>query len=155
MTTKKTRCTATTKAGTRCKHSARAGTSPPRCHLPSHISQRKVGAPLGNKNAETHGYYSALPETDSFEININNLERKLADLDSALDDAKDDLSPLDYAKACDLQGRLTSRIEYLKRRHREEQGQADEIQDSLHEALKLVWETLDIENPKKEKGPKS
>lgn len=159
MTKKKPRrCTAKTLAGTRCKRSAQPGTDPPRCSIPSH-QKPKPGPPWGNENAKTHGFYSAIPETNDFEVRIADLKCKRAQLSAMLEDekdedAEDELGPLDYAKALDLLGRLDSRIQRLEQKHREQQGRANEIQDGLQEALKLVWEILEVKSTKKNEGRK-
>ncbi len=54
MTTEKTRCTAVTANGTPCKAWAIRGSVPPRCAPHSGVT----GAPKGNSNALSHGFYS-------------------------------------------------------------------------------------------------
>lgn len=51
------RCEGTTKAGGRCSAFAVRGSDPPRCsaHLGRNVG---AGAPVGNQNNRTHGFYS-------------------------------------------------------------------------------------------------
>ena len=53
----RTRCTATCADGSRCRAWAVRGTEPPRC-APHGGGQAPVGAPQGNQNARTHGFYA-------------------------------------------------------------------------------------------------
>ncbi|MDF1515787.1 MAG: hypothetical protein P1S60_18415 [Anaerolineae bacterium] len=50
-------CTATTRTGQPCRAWAVPGTDPPRC-APHGGAGAKPGAPVGNQNALTHGYYA-------------------------------------------------------------------------------------------------
>jgi hypothetical protein len=52
------RCTATCADGSPCRAWAVHGTDPPRC-APHGGGKAPVGAPAGNQNALTHGYYAA------------------------------------------------------------------------------------------------
>lgn len=145
------RCTGTTKAGTPCPYSAKQGTDPPRCGIHRVGGGPKAGAPVGNKNAETHGYYSkpdlsakaqaGAPANDLDAI-IANLQHKCTHLSHVIDAKADDLDPLEHAQLLDLYGRLCSRIQRLIAERREREGRTDDVQDNLQDALNLVWATL-------------
>ena len=55
--TQSLRCTATTRKGQPCRAWAVPGTDPPRCAAHGGVAS-KPGAPSGNQNAVTHGFYA-------------------------------------------------------------------------------------------------
>ena len=159
-----TRCTATTVRGTQCKNLAATGTKPPRCSIPSHQldpnapRRKQAGAPKGNKNAEKHGAYShatlgtgsqtalgtgsqtAPADTiGNIAHGIADLQRKRDRLSRHIDDNQDDLEPLEYARICDLLGRLDSRIARHYKQYRELTGEgANEMEEDMDAILEVL-----------------
>lgn len=160
MTSQKRKCTGIRKDGKPCSASAAPGTDPPRCwrhrdqetKTPTPTVKKKVGAPKGNKNAEKHGAYACpvlLPQTDDIIANITaaiaDLQRKREQLSTYIDDHKDDLAPLEYAKLLDLLGRLDSRIARLYKQLRELTGEtADQTETDIDAVLKVLSATYNI-----------
>jgi uncharacterized protein YjcR len=69
-----TLCTATTKAGTKCKNHARTGSTLCSSHTGT------AGAPIGNQNARKHGFYSTiLTQTERTELISHATEMTLTD----------------------------------------------------------------------------
>lgn len=54
----KTRCTGVTASGSPCRNYAMPDSSRCRSHRDRELGPRAVGAPKGNRNAVTHGFYS-------------------------------------------------------------------------------------------------
>jgi len=72
----KTQCEATTRAGTSCKAWAVPDSDPPRCAAHGGASA-PPGAPLGNQNARTHGFYA---DTANTTAEIPDIDQIIADL---------------------------------------------------------------------------
>jgi hypothetical protein len=149
MAKAKQRCTALTLKGIQCKRWATEGTNPPVCHFPSHGgSGKKTGAPLGNKNAETHGFYSAESAAQTLEANIADLQAKRDKVSQHLDDHGDDLPLLERAKIVDLLGRLDSRITRHYKHLWEITGKSgDTVERDIDRVLDYVWDVLKREDP--------
>ena len=81
----KTHCTATTRAGTPCRAWAVPGSRPPRCAAHGGATT-PPGAPPGNKNAQTHGFYSATSGLDAATPNIDAIIADLYARQQALSD---------------------------------------------------------------------
>lgn len=60
------RCSATTKSGEQCQAFAVRGSAPPRCS--AHLGRnRGAGAPAGNQNRRTHGFYGRYYSADELD----------------------------------------------------------------------------------------
>ena len=91
----RTQCTANNRHGTQCKAWAVPGSDPPRCA--AHGGASKLpGAPQGNKNAQTHGFYAqAAPESNTqspltIDLIIEDLHQRQITLSRYLDKAAAD-----------------------------------------------------------------
>jgi hypothetical protein len=113
-------CGATCADGTPCKAWAVHGTDPPRC-APHGGGSAPVGAPPGNQNARTHGFYAhiASPGASPDECTIDNI---IADLyckqrrvSRYIDENIDDLPPADLARFLRIHGQNSSRLGRLLR----------------------------------------
>lgn len=60
------RCSSTTKSGEQCQAFAVRGSAPPRCS--AHLGRnRGAGAPAGNQNRRTHGFYGRYYSADELD----------------------------------------------------------------------------------------
>lgn len=65
----KKRCTALTASGNPCRNYAMPGSAKCRSHRDHELAPRGAGAPAGNQNRRTHGFYSKfLTETDLLDM---------------------------------------------------------------------------------------
>ena len=134
------RCTALTARGTPCKAWATASSNPPRCAAHGGTDKRP-GAPVGNRNAFKHGLYAqpSRPLTSIEEVIADLAEKQLAlsnQIDVCLDDVDDTTSPQDIAKLFALHGQNASRLGRLLRDQRALSGEAaDGIAGAIAQAL--------------------
>ncbi len=138
-----TRCSATTKAGRPCRAWAVRGTDPPRCAAHGG-GKAPVGAPLGNQNALTHGFYSSRPpELPPGAPDLTRIERIIADLaakqvalSTYIDRHKHDVPTPDLVEMLRLHGQNASRLGRLLRDKRALSGDAaDGISAAIAQAL--------------------
>jgi hypothetical protein len=114
------RCMATRADGSPCRAWAVHGSDPPRC-APHGGGRAPVGAPLGNQNARTHGFYANLtsPGSSHDECTIDgviaDLYRKQKRLSRYIDEKMDDLPPADLARFLRLHAQSSSRLGRLLR----------------------------------------
>jgi len=155
-------CTATTRAGQRCKNHAVAGSDPPRCssHGGGHSP---VGAPPGNTNAQTHGAYTRpLDPAADLDARISDLNHRIEQLSAFIDRASlttsndgdsDDAQrtasnaiDLDqYTRLLSLHGQLTSRLGRLMRDRQTISPEDNSfLQECINEALDEVSEILGV-----------
>lgn len=134
----KVRCSASCANGRPCRAWAVRGESKCAAHL------GRVGAPVGNKNRQTHGAYSQSDvKIEGIEDVVADLQNKLARL-SALIDHCDDPEQLRVLLA--LYGQMASRLGRLLRDKRVLAGDTtDELFDLLGKVLEDVRETLDVD----------
>ena len=139
----KTHCPATNKDGTPCRAFAVRGSDPPLCS--SHGGGRApVGAPAGNQNARTHGFYvdviAPLPDPehvpDSIADVIHDLAVKQARL-SKIINGRLNTSDIDVlARLLELHAQTASRLGRLLRDERALSGEAaDGISAAIGQAL--------------------
>lgn len=131
------RCTATTAAGNPCRNWAVPGTNPPRCG--SHGgTERRQGAPIGNTNARTHGFYlpsSTHPPYTIDEI-IADLSSKQRLLSQHIDQLTDDADLPALVTLFRLHAQTASRLSRLLRDQRALSGLAsDGISGAIAQAL--------------------
>jgi len=149
-------CTATTRAGQRCKNHAVAGSDPPRCssHGGGHSP---VGAPPGNTNAQTHGAYTRpLDPAADLDARISDLNHRIEQLSAFIDraslrtsddgDSDDSAIDLDqYTRLLSLHGQLTSRLGRLMRDRQTISPEDNSfLQECINEALDEVSEILGV-----------
>ena len=129
----KRRCSATTKSGQPCRAYAIRGTEPALCAI--HAKRAIGGAPEGNRNAVTHGFY-ARPEISDV---IADLAAKQAQLSQLIDACFDNLSPYtvpDLIRMLALHGQNASRIGRLLQQQKALGPEvADELSDAINAAL--------------------
>jgi len=135
-----TRCTATTNRGTDCKAWAVRNSDPPRCA--AHGGGQPIGAPTGNDNARTHGFYAHGPtstparELSSIEDIIADLANKQAHLSAYIDAYIGDMEIEDLKGLLALHAQTASRLGKLLRDKRALSGDAaDGISGALAQAL--------------------
>jgi len=143
------RCTAPTKAGTRCKLWARPELAGQRCGRHP-LEGKAKGAPKGNKNAEKHGAYATDPDRDPADLQtrIADLAAKIDRLSRYIDVHFDDCEPGDLKSLLSLLGQLNSRLGRLKRDQKTlsgENGEDDEIEQLMEAALSRFWAEVDTE----------
>lgn len=70
------RCSSTTKSGEQCQAFAVRGSEPPRCsaHLGRNVG---AGAPVGNQNRRTHGFYGRYYSAEEMEALSGDVEDSL------------------------------------------------------------------------------
>jgi hypothetical protein len=130
------RCSATTKAGSQCRAFAVRGTDPPLCSI--HAGITVGGAPQGNRNAVTHGFYAS---TDISDV-ILDLASKQAQLSQLIDACFEKLDPRtipDLARLLALHGQNASRIGRLLR---DRQALTSETSDELTDAIDAALDEL-------------
>ncbi len=128
----KRRCTKLTKAGNYCRAWALRDSDPPTCAM--HAGRvTGQGAPAGNRNAVTHGFYAAgspLPiDLDDLEhppINgiIHDLVARQVQLSAIIDAHVDELTIPDLARLFAIHGQNASRLGRLLRDRRALAGDA-------------------------------
>jgi len=141
-----TRCTATRKDGQPCQAWAVADTSPPRCAAHGG-GKRPPGAPAGNKNRQTHGFYSRqlTPPPQTIAEVAQALADSLARLQSYITANIDDLDVTDIARLIALEGMHLSRLARVLKQQADMSGGPDQdLQDDIDEALRLAGETLGV-----------
>lgn len=113
-----------------------------------------MGAPRGNRNAETHSAYSdPLAPDANLDKRINDLSRRIDRLNNLIDDleqqARDDPGSIElesYAKLVGLYGSLCSRLSRLIRdRHHITGDEDSELDRAMDEAIDLAAEMLGTE----------
>ena len=140
------KCTANTRTGQACNAWAVKGTDPPLC-APHGGVARPPGAPLGNDNATTHGVYST-PDAMPADLDaiIRDLESRLNNLNTYIDDHADEITWDQRIEAISLQGQIANRIGRLLRDRQQLTGeQDDELQTAINEAISAVGAILDID----------
>jgi glucans biosynthesis protein len=134
------RCTATCADGSPCRAWAVHGTDPPRC-APHGGSKARVGAPKGNQNARTHGFYvdTDVPEAGwSIETVIADLSAKQARLSRYIDQLyeDDDADVMEFSRLLRLHGMNASRLGRLLKDQRALRGDTnDRLEQVLEQAL--------------------
>ena len=135
------RCTATCADGSPCRAWAVHGTEPPRC-APHGGGRAPVGAPLGNENARTHGFYlqhdppelpeDLSPDACTIDVVIEDLFRKQMRLSRYIDDRLDDLPPAELVRFCSLHAQTSSRLGKLLR---DRDALTDDREDGMSRAI--------------------
>lgn len=134
-----TRCTSLTAAGDPCKAWAARGTDPPTCAIHAGLTVG-AGAPIGNQNRRTHGFYSTNPAAVNVDQIIAGLVNKLHRLDQLIDQNQ---TVQDLTSLISLYAQATSRLSRLLRDRRALSGEAasgviDAIAAALDE-LGTIW----------------
>jgi hypothetical protein len=144
------RCTAICVDGSPCRAWAVHGTQPPRC-APHGGGRAPVGAPQGNQNARTHGFYAATPDHppgDAFDIDwvIIDLRRKQERLSRYIDRAMDDLAPSQLARLLSIHAQNASRLGRLLRDRDALTGSFNEVMSqAVDEALAELSEEWGVD----------
>lgn len=128
-----TPCSHLTKAGKPCRAYAVHGTDPPAC--PSHAGLAKgAGAPPGNRNRQTHGFYAADPDAVTINDAIAGLTDKMNRLDQVI--ATEDATAENFLAIFRLYVESSSRLARMLRDRRALSGEAaDGISAALGQAL--------------------
>ena len=148
-----TRCTATNKDRTPCRAWAVRGSDPPLCS--AHGGGRApVGAPPGNRNARTHGFYvdqvAPLPEPDDIPDSIaeviHDLAVKQARLSKIINGKPNSSDIHVLARLLQLHAQTASRLGRLLRDQRALSGEAaDGISAAIAQALDELSTELDTD----------
>jgi len=146
-----TRCTATCADGSACRAWAVHDTDPPRC-APHGGGKSPVGAPYGNQNALTHGFYarSDVPEGGwTIDLLIADLSEKQAYLSRYIDRlfAADDTDLKELMCLLRVQGMNASRLGRLHRdalalRGTDEDRRMKAVNQALDELSELLGTEL-------------
>lgn len=144
----KTRCTATTRKGNPCRAWSVPNTQPPRCAAHGG-AQKPPGAPVGNRNATTHGLYAS--NTTPHALTISDIISDLAAKQETLSDyiqaqlaTNADLDALTNLFA--LHAQTASRLGRLLRDQRALSGQAaDGLAGAIGQALDELSSELGVE----------
>jgi len=156
------RCTAQTSTGRPCRAWAVRDANPPLCA--AHGGGRQpIGAPQGNRNAETHGAYSSPLEGGhpkggeggvDLDERIADLDRRIIRLGQFIDgctigdpEATDGtITVADYIRLVALYGQLCSRLGRLMRdREQLAGGEPEELQQAINEALDSIRTELGVD----------
>jgi hypothetical protein len=140
------KCTDLKADGNPCGAWAVRGSDPPKCV--SHGGGKgKVGAPAGNRNAQTHGFYSRpdVPPTSIDDI-FTGLAEKQAQLDRFITTNLHDLDADVVLKLLGLYAQNASRLSRILRDRAAISGDAaDELDDAISEALELAGSKLGVD----------
>ena len=114
-----TRCASVTADGAPCRAWAVRGSQPPRC-APHGGGRAPVGAPRGNQNARTHGYYArpdVPPDGWTLETLIADVAARHESISRYIERflADDRAAPADVARLFVVYGISASRLESLLR----------------------------------------
>ena len=137
------RCEATRKDGQPCQAWAVADTDPPRCAAHGGTS-KQIGAPTGNQNAQTHGFYRRpdRPVRDLADVK-RELEASLQRLAAYIKDNIADLDAAEVARLLTVQGMNLSRMARVIKQETDALGiDVDHFRDDIDEALKLASKYL-------------
>lgn len=159
-----TKCTETTRKGTACKAWAVPGTNPPRCA--SHGGAKaRPGAPKGNTNAVTHGFYRAVDATtvglenavgatlrgrpvhepSPLDKVIHQLQTKLDRLSRYIDTLDSDTDPATLIKLLNLHSQAGARLARFLERQQATSDEGDALMKAINIALDQVGDLLGIE----------
>ena len=130
-----TRCAAICADGSPCRAWAVRGTQPPRC-APHGGGRAPVGAPSGNQNARSHGYYArrdVLSEGWTLETFIADVAARQEGISGYLEWllADDQVAPADVARLFAFYAVSASRLESLLR----ERQARNQIPESLRKLV--------------------
>ena len=143
----KRRCTHPTKSGQPCRAWALKGSDPPTCAI--HAGRvTGQGAPPGNRNRVTHGFYADfdLYDPDAPPINgiIQDLAARMAQLSQIIESYADELSIADLVTLFRVHGQNASRLGRLLRDRDALSGDSTDrltqIFDAALDALSEEWE---------------
>jgi hypothetical protein len=127
-------------------HNADETSSKPSAARPS---SGRVGAPAGNQNATKHGVFAhgrgapacAPGASVDLDAAIADLQRRLRQLSTYIDDNLTDLDADTFVRLANLQGQLTSRLGRLMRDRQQVSGNAgDELTAAINDALDEISE---------------
>ena len=143
----KTKCSAATRSGAPCRAWAMPDTNPPLCSI--HAGRTLGGAPPGNRNAVSHGYYASsdLDNCDPPTIDaiIADLAARQSQLSVLIDQCLDKTDPVldSLVTLLKLHGQNASRLGRLLRDRQALSGQAaDGIAGAIAAALdelSTIW----------------
>lgn len=140
-------CTALTARGQPCKAWAQPGTEPPLCA--AHNPKTPTGAPPHNRNAQTHGAYTASdPPPATIAAIIADLAAKQLTLSTYIDLCLSNgtATPADVARLLALHGQNASRLGRLLRDQAALGGDSlDALDIAVNAALDELAEELGIE----------
>jgi len=152
------RCTATCADGRPCRAWAVRGSDPPRCS--SHGGGRApVGAPPGNQNARTHGFYAQGPAAADDGENgwrgaegpcridavIADLYAKQQRLSRYIDHNADDLTPEQLARFLQIYAQSCSRLGRLLRDREALGGFSEWMDKAFNQALDELSEEWGVD----------
>lgn len=131
-----------------CDAWAMHDSDPPRCPAHREDGGPSVGAPVGNKNRETHGMYSASdkPLKTIDDVLLDALGKQ-TQLSAYIEDklTSNEASPQDMANLFALHGQNASRIGRLFRDQKVlETGGIDELLDVVGDALDLLGDEVAV-----------
>lgn len=120
------RCSAITKAGEPCRAYAVRGSQLCAAH------SRNVGAPKGNQNRRTHGFYSSASNLKSIDDVVGDLMAKQEQLSAYIVERSEDIDSEEFVKLLALSAQNASRLGRLMRDQRALSG---DTADGLLQAL--------------------
>jgi len=146
------RCTAISANGRPCRAWAVHGSDPPRC-APHGGGRTPAGAPHGNQNARTHGFYAAAQADEpdqpcTIDFVIADFFRKHYRLARYMDRSGDDLTPDQILAFTRLYGQNASRLgRLLLQRHtlRSHAEAGHPLDGAIAQALKELGEDLGVD----------
>lgn len=143
------KCTATTTAGNDCQANAIRGSQPPRCAAHRTDGGPKPGAPPGNKNRLTHGYYSQpVKSLNSLDDIITDMLEKQSQLTSYIEEHANlaDIPTTEMVTLLQLLGQNATRIGRLLRDQRALSGDsADGLLAAIGTAIDEIATELGLE----------
>jgi len=140
------RCSATTGVGSQCRAWAMPHTDPPLCAA---HSNRRGGAPAGNHNRQTHGFYAQpAKELHTIDDILTDALQKQAQLSAFIETAvaTGEIDVETVTKLLALHGQNASRLGRLLRDKRALSGDsADGLLDAIGKVLDEISTELDVQ----------
>lgn len=133
-------CSATSKSGEKCRAHCVRGTE--RCAAHSGV----VGAPAGNDNRKTHGFYSATTKLGGIDDVVRDLLGKQEQLSTYIDEqVKAGIDSEELVKLLALSAQNASRLGRLLR---DQRALSSETADGLAQAIGRVLDEINAKPPR-------
>ena len=143
---KSRKCSYTKPDGTPCNAWAMRESNPPLCSAHRKDKGPKVGAPSGNKNAEKHGGYAAIPPTGDLDEEIAVLQARRRQITEYIRTHLHELTPEELVRLATLEGQDSTRMGRLHRDKLITTGESgDAVEDDFDDVLDNLGRILSLD----------